>query len=146
MVYRKCKPRQSKDRTAVVLWVGSADVGTNMPKFVKINNMSQTHLQKHENPRLRMRGSRKEGRTRRLLNPHLHPNISRVDGSITKKFKMTQIIHEPHDIPYWWCRLPLSSKSYANPFMDTPRVKRFSIGCERVIGWSHLSCLKGAAI
>ena len=33
-----------------------------------------------------------------------------------------------------------------NPFMDTPRVKRFSIGCERVIGCSHLSGLKGAAI
>ena len=33
-----------------------------------------------------------------------------------------------------------------NPFMDTPRVKWFSIGCERVIGCSHLSGLKGAAI
>ena len=33
-----------------------------------------------------------------------------------------------------------------NPFMDTPRVKRFSIGYERVIGCSHLSGLKGAAI
>ena len=63
-----------------MLWVGSADVGTNMPKFVKINNKSQTHLQKHENPRL-MRGSRKEGRTCRLLNPYLHPNIPEVNGS-----------------------------------------------------------------
>ena len=33
-----------------------------------------------------------------------------------------------------------------DPFMDTPRVKRFSTGCVRVIGCSHLSGLKGAAI
>ena len=31
-------------------------------------------------------------------------------------------------------------------FMDTPRIKQFSKGCERVIGCVHLSGLKGAAI
>ena len=38
----------------------------------------------------------------------------------------------------------LASCNYS--FMDTPRVKRFSIGCEHVIGCVHLSGLKGAAI
>ena len=37
-------------------------------------------------------------------------------------------------------------RMFTDSFMDIPRVKQFSIGCERVIGCVHLSGLKGAAI
>lgn len=37
-----------------MVWVSSADVRTNVSELIEVYNVSQDHLQKHENPRLRV--------------------------------------------------------------------------------------------